>query len=176
MLQTEPYGGSNIYFQMLKGVRMATTNYIAIAEDDVLYVKEHFNYRPPLDTFAYNMNRFNVFTWGKPIYFWKHRMGNFTLVAPRLLALEALEERFNKYPKGLPLSGELGRENVEKKLKVTVRKSMWFQTETSLVHVDHELGIDRLAVTHRKGRGILQCYDIPHWGKAEDVIKQFKQV
>lgn len=27
-----------------------------------IYPKEHFEYRPPLDTFAYNMNRFGLFT------------------------------------------------------------------------------------------------------------------
>lgn len=173
ILQTEPYGDSNIYFQMLKGARMATTDYIAIAEDDVLYPREHFVYRPPINTFAYNLNRFNLFTWGKPTYSWKNRMGNFTLVAPRKLTIEALEERFKKYPKGTPISGELGRENVERKLGLTQRKSAWFTTETSLIHIDHEFGIDRLAQTHRKGKGILQSYDIPYWGKAEDIIKKF---
>src|SRR5260221_1118304 len=122
MLQTEGYGPSNIYFQMLKGAKVATTDYIAVAEDDVLYPKEHFEYRPAIDTFAYNLNRFNLFTWGTPTYSWKNRMGNFTLVAPRKLTVEALEERFNKYPNGTPVSGELGRENAEIKLGLTIRK------------------------------------------------------
>ena len=50
---------------------------------------------------------------------------------------------------------------------------MWFSTEVSIVRIDHELGIDRLARTHRKGMGILRAYDIPYWGKAEDLIKKF---
>lgn len=176
MLQTEPYGISNIYYQLLRGAKEATTDYIGVAEDDILYPKEHFEYRPPLDTFAYNMNRFNVFTWGKPTYFWKNRMGNSTLIAPRKLTIEALEERFNKYPNGTPggFTGELGRSNIEDKLGVTHRKSTWFSTEISIVKIDHELGIDRLARTHRKGMGILRAYDIPYWGKAEDIIKKFK--
>ena len=115
ILQTAEYGISNIYYQLLKGAKRAETDFIGIAEDDILYPKEHFEYRPPEDTFAYNMNRFNVFTWGKPTYFWKDRMGNFTLIAPRKLAIEALEERFSKYPNGTPagITGELGRANVE---------------------------------------------------------------
>lgn len=175
VLQTEPYGISNIYVQLLKGARMAETDYIAVAEDDALYPKEHFEYRPPLDTFAYNQNRFNLFTWGKPTYSWKNRMGNFTMIAPRKLLIEALEERFQKYPKGTPdgITGELGRLNVEDKLGVTHRKAIWFSTEISIIHIDHEYGIDRLARTHRKGKGILQSYDIPYWGKAEDIIKKF---
>lgn len=175
LLQTEPYGISNIYYQLLKGAKSASTDYIGVAEDDILYPKEHFEYRPPLDTFAYNMNRFNVFTWGKPTYFWKNRMANSTLIAPRKLTIKALEERFSKYPNGTPPSftGELGRSNIEDKLGVTRRKSTWFSTETSVIKIDHELGIDRLARTHRKGMGILRAYDIPYWGKAEDIVKQF---
>lgn len=176
ILQDEPYGISNIYFQLLKGARIAETEYIGVAEDDILYPKEHFEFRPSLDTFAYNMNRFNVFTWSrKPTYFWKNRMGNSTLIAPRKLTIEALEERFNKYPNGTPPSftGELGRSNIEDKLGVTRRKSAWFQTEISIIKIDHEHGIDRLARTHRKGMGILRAYDIPYWGKAEDIVKQF---
>ncbi len=175
LLDTEPYTISNIYFQLLRGAKEATTDFIAVAEDDTLYPKEHFEYRPPEDTFAYNMNRFGLFTWGRPTYFWKNRISNSTLISPRKLAIAALEERFAKYPKGTPggFTGELGRNNIEDKLRLTRRKSTWFSTETSVVRVDHELGIDRLSRTHRKGMGILRAYDIPYWGKAEDIIKKF---
>lgn len=176
LLDTEPYEVSNIYFQLLRGAKEAKTDYIAVAEDDTLYPKEHFEYRPPMDTFAYNQNRFGLFTWGKPTYFWKDRISNSTLIAPRRLAIEALEERFNKYPNGTPkyFTGELGRPNIEDNLGVARRKSAWFSTEISVVRIDHELGIDRLSQTHRKGMGILRAYDIPYWGKAEDIIKKFK--
>lgn len=176
LLDTEPYEISNIYFQLFRGAKKATTEYIGVAEDDTLYPKEHFEYRPPLDTFAYNMNRFGLFRWSKtPTYFWKDRISNSTLIAPRRLTMEALEERFAKHPKGTPggFTGELGRPNIEEKLGVINRKSTWFSTETSIVRVDHELGIDRLSRTHRKGMGILRAYDIPYWGRAEDIVKKF---
>src|SRR5437016_5786451 len=51
ILQTEPYGTSNIWVQLLKGAKTATTKFIAVAEDDVLYPKEHFEFRPPEDLF-----------------------------------------------------------------------------------------------------------------------------
>ncbi len=176
LLDTEPYKISNIYFQLLRGAKHATTDFIAVAEDDTLYPKEHFEFRPPTDTFAYNMNRFGVFSWGKPTYFWKDRISNSTLVAPRKLAIEALEERFNKHPGGTPshFTGELGRVNIEDKLGVTHRKFMWFSTETSIVRVDHEKGVDKLSQSHRKGMGILRAYDIPYWGPASDIVKRFK--
>ena len=101
-------------------------------------------------------------------------MGNFALIAPRKLTIEALEERFAKYPKGTGgHTGELGRPIVEDKLGVTHRKSVFFSTELSIIHIDHEYGIDRLARTHRKAPGILRSYDIPYWGKAEDIVKKF---
>lgn len=175
VLQTGDYGVSNIYFQLLKGAKTATTDYIAVAEDDILYPKEHFQHRPPEDSFAYNQNRFNIFTWGQPTFFWKNRMTNSTLIAPRKLVIEALEERFKKYPidTSTAIIGELGRAFVENKFGLTPRKSVWFATEISIISIDHEYGIDHLAVTHRKRKGILQAYDIPYWGRAEDIIKQF---
>jgi hypothetical protein len=175
-LQDEkPYGASNIYYQILRGAKMATTDYIGIAEDDTLYPPHHFEFQPPQDTFAYNQNKFGLFTWGRPTYFWKDRIKNSTMIAPRKLAIEALEERYNKYPNGTPegSTGELGRPNVESKLGVSQHKTMWFSTDYSIIAVDHEFGIDRLARSHRKGMGILRAYDIPYWGRAEDIVKRF---
>lgn len=176
LLDKEPYKISNIYLQLLRGAKEAKTDYIGVAEDDTLYPKEHFEYRPPEDTFAYNINRFGVFRWSRrPTYFWKDRMSNSTLIAPRRLTIEALEERFDKYPDGTPshFTGELGRPNIEEKLGLKHRKTAWFSSEVSVVRIDHELGIDRLSRTHRKGMGILRAYDIPYWGKAEDLVRKF---
>jgi hypothetical protein len=177
ILQDQPYSASNIYFQLLRGAKIATTDYIGVAEDDMLYPKEHFEYRPPLDVFAYNMNKFSLFTWGKPTYFWKDRVSNSTLIASRRLIIEALEERFNKHPNGTPqgITGELGRRKVDDTLGLTPHKSAWFSTDTSVIRIDHEYGIDHLTRTHRKKMGILRSYDIPYWGKATDLIKKFKE-
>jgi len=173
LLDTQEYTPSNIYFQLLRGAKEAKTDFVAVAEDDTLYPKEHFEYRPPQDCVAYNMNRFGLFTWGRPTYFWKDRISNSTLIAPRALIIEALEERFAKHPNGLPHVGEIGRGNIEDMIGVTKRKAVWFSTEISVVRIDHELGIDRLARTHRKGMGILRSFDIPYWGRAEDLVKKF---
>lgn len=176
LLDTEPEGISNIYFQMLRGARMAQTDYIGIAEDDTLYLREHFSlFRPADDTFAYNINRFNVFTWGRPIYFWKDRYSNSTLIAPRRLMIEALEERFAKWPNGTPkgYTGELGRPNIDIKLGLTPHKVVEFETYESVVRVDHDFGVDRLARSHRKGQGPLKALDIPRWGRARDIVKKF---
>lgn len=46
ILQDKPKSLSNIYWQLLRGVKMATTDYIAVVEDDSFYPKEHFLYKP----------------------------------------------------------------------------------------------------------------------------------
>lgn len=177
LLQTEPYGISNIYFQLLRGAKKATTDYIALAEDDTLYPKKHFQYRPPFDTFAYNKNKLGLFTWGYPVYYRKVKITtNCTLVAPRKLTIEALEERFEKYLDGVPQEycGELGKPKVEDNLGLTRHKSEWFSTEIPIINIDHEYGLDYLSKIHRKKLGMRQYHDIPYWGRAEELIKKFE--
>lgn len=177
ILQTEPKSSSNVYWQLLKGAKIATTEYVAVAEDDTLYPKEHFLFRPKKDEFAYNMNHWHLFTWGRPTYSWKPRKGNYSMIAPRELLIEALEERFKKFPNNtIPprLAGELGRNNLEKIMHVTIRKSVEFYTNISIINFNHDSGSDVLQRNHRKRLGNLQAYDIPHWGKAEDLVKYYR--
>jgi len=164
----------NIYLQMLEGAKVATTPYIAIAEDDVLYSKEHFHdFRPPIDTFAYDMNRLGLFTWKKnPMYFFKNRVSNSMLIAPRELMIEALEERF-KSNNAYKIHGELGRNNIEDKLGITRRKKAEFFSEMSSIRFDHELGYDHASRHHRKKEGPIKAYDIPEWGRADGLVKKF---
>ena len=170
-------GVDNIYRQMLRAAKVAETKYVAIAEDDALYNKEHFNfYRPEKDTFAYDQNRFALFTWGVPTYSWRNRKSNCSLIAPRKLMIEALEERFAKYPESIPekLVGELGRERIERNLGVTLRKSVEVFSEVSVIQINHEAGSECPQVKHKKRLGQIKAYDIPHWGRAEDLLKKYK--
>ncbi len=177
ILQTGSYGTSNIYFQLLRGAKLATTPFIGVAEDDALYPTKHFHcFRPPLDTFAYNHNRLGIYTWGKPTYSWKYRPSNATLIAPRQLLIETLEERFKKYPKGTPdeLTGEVGRPTIERRLGVNHRKIMNFETMVSVLRFDHDFGTDSLAKSHNKKMGAMRSYHVPTWGKAKDIVKKFR--
>lgn len=166
----------NIYRQMLRGIKLAKTPFIAMAEDDTLYTEEHFTiFRPPLDTFAYNQNRLALFIWGQPMYNWRNRISNATLIAPRELAIEALEERFKKWPNTIPdpIVGELGRARVDRNLGITVRKLVEFYSETSLVQFNHEMASERAQRRHTKRPGPIKAYDIPYWGRAIDLKKKF---
>lgn len=177
VLQVGPKCPDTIYREMLRGAKLATTPYIAVAEDDTFYPKEHFDfYRPEKDTFAYNQNRFSLFTWGVPTYNWRNRKSNAALIAPRELLIEALEERFKKYPDAIPekIVGELGRPMVEKNLRVTIRKSVEVFSEISVIQINHEYGSDDRARRHRKALGPIKAYDIPFWGKAADLIGHYK--
>lgn len=177
ILDNEPKSLSNIYKQLLRGCQRAETPYIAVAEDDTLYPYEHFHgYRPPLNAVAYNLNRMGLFTWRKPTYFWKNRISNSVLIASRGYLMDALEERFRKWPDGTPdnLTGEVGRAIIENNLGISTRNVIDFTTEVSVVRVDHPFGSDHLAISKRKRMGICQSYDIPYWGKASDIISKFK--
>lgn len=87
----------NLYKQVLVAVREATTPYVAIAEDDTIYSKEHFEYRP--QTIAYDLNKWSIFTW-RPTVFSKRRDRRVMSMctAPREMLLNTLEERYRKYP------------------------------------------------------------------------------
>ena len=189
LLQTEEQTHSNIYKQMLRGAKLATTPYISVAEDDTLYHKDHFDfYRPPLDTFAYNLNRWSLYTWGEPTYSFKIRKSNCSCILPREEAISELEERFAKYPNGIPhnLNGELGYENVERRLGTKIRKFIYIYSNISVIQFDHIYGTrgknrsytpttDEAHEKHikRKRMGFVRAYDIPYWGKSKELVKNF---
>lgn len=176
LLDTQPQSISNIYYQMLQGAKTASTHYVAVVEDDTIYPPEHFDYQPSDDVFAYNINRFNVFTWGRSMYHYKNRVSNSTLVCNRELMVKALEERFSKYPDGTPtgITGELGRDNIANKLGLPHYPLTTFETYFSVVRVDHQWGVDTLSRSRRKGPGMLKAYDLPLWGRAKDLVAMFK--
>ena len=97
LLDNGPKSTDNIYRQMLRAAKVASTPYVAVAEDDVLYNQDHFIFfRPPVDTFAYNQNRLALFMWSKPQFNWRNRKSNCSLIASRSLMIESLEERFSR--------------------------------------------------------------------------------
>ncbi len=158
----------NIYRQILRGAKLATTPYIAIAEDDTLYHRSHFEFKPPLDTYAFEGHRWGLFTWGKPTFYWSDRISNGAMIAPRELTISSLEERFEKYPENN--LGELGK---EKGTKIDRKKSMIYYSQISMIFLSHKGGLDPLENNGRKAMGKCQAYRIPFWGEAEEVAKHY---
>ncbi len=170
----EKMGEQMIYQRLLEGCKEATTPYIAVIEDDVLYPPEHFKFRPKMDEFAYNQHRWALFAWGEPTYNWRNRVSNCSLIAPRLLAIEALEERNHKYPTKWPYVGELGRWRIEKVLEVTKRKLVEWYSTVGIIQINHDDASEERQRIHWKDLGPVRAFDIPVWGKADDLIKKFK--
>ncbi len=171
----EKMGYETIYKRMLEGAKQATTLFVAVIEDDVLYPPEHFHYRPKMDEFAYNQHRWALLAWNPSMYSWRNRFSNCSLIAPRELMIEALEERFAKWPNGIPQEwcGELGRKNVDRWLNVTPRKSVIWYSKIGLVQINHDDATEDRQKRHRKDFGPVKAYDIPKWGKAEELIKLY---
>jgi len=189
--QDEEQTHDKIFRLMLQGAKVATTDYIAMVEDDMLYSADHFELRPPLDTFGYNWNRWVMFTWGEPIYSFKRRLCNGCSILPRIEMIDALEERYAKWKDGMPhlLAGELGYAKVENNLGVRVRKAIPMYSKTPVVQIQHTFGtpgigvpasklkpgdtIDLEARKTRRRHGMMRAYEIPFWGRSEDLIKHF---
>lgn len=164
-----------IYRRMLEGAKQASTPFVAVIEDDVLYPIEHFDYRPKMDEFAYNQHRWALLAWNPTMYSWRNRKSNCSLIAPRELMIEALEERFAKHPNGIlpEHCGELGRKNVERWLGVSPRKSVEWYSKIGLVQINHDDASEDRQKRHRKDFGPVKAYDIPRWGRAEELIKHY---
>ena len=167
----------NIYRQMLIGTKEAKTPFVAFAEDDTLYPYEHFHsFLPETNEFGYNLSRWSIYTWLKsPVYSIKFRKVNTCLIAPRDLFIEAIEERFAKYPDDSKVDlgcwGEPGR--YEKELGVTRRKSTQFMSEVPVISFSHPDAIGYGIQGKHKATGPIKAYDVPVWGKASDVLERF---
>ena len=174
LIDDGPKSHENMYRQLVAAARLATTPYIAVAEDDALYPPHHFReFRPQLDQVSYDRNRWSLFTWTN-MYNIKDRISNCTMIGGREYYIDAWEERWRKFPDGLPPHrvSEIGRNNQEEWMGVSLRNRVdWWCTEPT-VHVNHPNGTDSTEFRKRMGR--VRAYDIPFWGKATDIIKEYR--
>jgi hypothetical protein len=158
----------NIYKNILRACNASKTPYIAIAEDDTLYHKSHFEYRPSMDTYAFNSHRFGLFTWGKPMFYYKDRISNACMIAPRELVIKSLEDRFTKYPHSN--IGELGK---EKGTGLDRKKTVLFESDIAVVYLSHTKSLDPTEQHKSKKMGAVRAIEIPHWGRAEYIRSKF---
>jgi hypothetical protein len=160
----ESYGITNFYKQILRGAKEAKTKYIAMAEDDTLYSKEHFQLRPPPGMIGYDMSKWCLLTWGKPTYYHKIRITNATLIAERDMIIDILEERFAQDPNSD--KGEIGYD----------RRSSVLHLYAGIpsIQLHHAFGLDVTAKHRTKRMSPIKAYDIPYWGKADELVAHFK--
>lgn len=176
---------TNYYVQLLKAARLVSTPYIAIIEDDTLYSKDHFTcYRPPLDTFAYNIHRWSVATWGEPVYSKKDLKAGAAGIYPRFELIDALEEKLSVVPLNASpdygfIMGEPGTGG-EARLNIKIRKSKGFNSVIPIIQFNHDYfsnarnDKEMIARRHTKSFGIVRAYDIPYWGRADKLISRFR--
>jgi hypothetical protein len=124
----------NIYWQVLQGAKRAKTDYVALCEDDCLYVPEHFNYRPAADRFAYNLNRWLLHT-EDAMYSYRKRPVLSQCIAPRQLLIDCLERRFQLKEIPKKYCGEPGL--FDHKLGLPKLKYETFETKEPNVVVCH---------------------------------------
>jgi len=174
-----PRSHLQIYRNALEGAKQATTKYIGIAEDDVLYSADHFNHRPEPGVFLYDKNVWTIYTWVKPaIFSYKDRRNMYSLICERDLFIEAMEERFAKI-KDENISEEwLGGHwaepgRYEQHLGVTKRNSATFYAKEPSVAFSHETALSFAGLGKRKRLGDLKALEIPLWGRADDIIQYY---
>lgn len=178
IIQTEPISHRSMYRQLLNAAKLATTPFVAVAESDVLYTREHFEfYRPPMDAVAYDMSRWILFTWNPSVFSHRRRITNATLIAPREYLIDALEERYGDNST-CPDDriGEVGRHIHEKALSITLHNAIEVWCNAPSVQIYHENTIFFQQAHHptRKRMGEIKAYDIPNWGKSVDLIKHYR--
>jgi len=160
----------NIYRQILIAAMFAQTDFIACAEDDILYNKEHFRYRPQHDEFAYNMNRWSLDSRG--FYYYRPWVGMCCCVAPRRLLIEALTQRVALYPDAIPMGvpqpAEPGKR--DEKFGLKKQKLKKFHTKEPVIIFNHRSGLGGK-------RKILETdwleTAVEPWGEAYDMLKKF---
>lgn len=173
----------NIYRQILAGCKAAKTEFVAMAEDDILYSYAHFHTQVPKPgKFLYDMEKVSLFTWTKPAMFsfrTNRRVIN-QLIANRELLIEALEERFAKVEERMSKGekeedlisfwGDIGR--YERHLGVTPREVEEFYCEKPSVVFTHPKAFG-YEMNHgkRKKLGDVKIIELYQWGRAEDVLK-----
>jgi len=157
----------NVYQQILMGAKQAKTKYVACAEDDALYVPEHFEHIPPDDTFIYNVNRWSV---TRDFYYYRQRRLMSMCIASTQLMIDTLETRFAKYSEVAPHFGEPGR--FEHKLGLPPVKIDSFKTEVPTLTFVHR---PSLSGRRKLLPGDLIEKELPYWGSATELWDRIYQ-
>lgn len=169
----------NIYRQALYGAQLADTKYIALAEDDVLYSPDHFKHRSDDGMFAYNLGAWNIYTWNDPPIF-SHKAGGRKnlngLICERELFIEAMEERFARWPDDSKIDLSIWAEpgKYERQLGVTERETEAFYTDPPNIVFSHKRELSYKHLGTRKKLGEFRATELPYWGSAEHVMEMYR--
>jgi len=177
----------SLFYQTLIGAEAAKTRYIALAEHDCLYTKEHFNWIPPSDNiFYYNVNQWLV-QWNNKIagqYSYFRRKCMSQLICNRELYIHAVKDRLILLENGYIIKkGKLGacepgvcdnrvafiRNKAELAKFKDIGKQEKFKAmgfRTTIPNLDIRHG-DNFSGNRRANK---KCYSIPYWGSFHKVM------
>lgn len=164
----------SLYRQILAGAKKAKTPYIAMCEDDILYSRDHFFKRRPKHNFAYNLNKWSIFSWHKnPLFSFKVRTVIAQCICRTNLMIEALEERLGTDipPERLHYLVEPGR--YEARLGLTPRKRETFYSDEPNIVIEHLYGLSGINQGSYKRMGPVRAESIPNWGSPSQILLQY---
>ena len=159
----------NLYYQQLIGLREVKTKWVAFAEDDSLYTKEHFAYRPPDETtVSYNKNFWFLDT----REFWtKGHIGTFGAISATKYVLEALEGRYERFPEEiLPRNSQRWfwmDYGFDDRLGLPKCNTEQFSTEIPLITFAHYAAT--YGKPQRRMRTSSAVDELPYWGRAVEL-------
>lgn len=170
-----------IYKQVLIGAKEANTKYVAMAEDDMLYSPEHFQYRPPADDMlSYDINKWSIFSWVvPPILSYRVRRLMNSLITTKEALVNTLEERYTKYPvlEKIPKElfklywGEPGR--FEGHLGITPVKTEEYSSPVPNIMFSTSEALGYIDLGQRKAHNKIRSNKVEPWGTAEEILKLY---
>ena len=171
-----------MYQQVLIGAKEAKTEFVFLCEDDMLYHPTHFDYRPEGDVFAYNINKWSIFSWVEPSFFsYRLRKLMNSLIVRREALIKNLEERYAKYPvydkiefeKIRKYWGEPGK--YENHLGINTIETEEYKSEypNVMFSTPEALGFEGLG--KRKAHSSIRVNEVASWGTAESILKLYKK-
>lgn len=172
-----PRSQASIYRQVLIGAKEAKTQYVFILEDDTLYSETHFKFRPKPGHWGYNMNSWNIYTWGEPVFSYKAPGGRRNLnglICERQMLIDHLEERFRLWPGEVDINifGEPGK--YDNQLGTTPHPSQDFYTNPPNIVFSHQANLQFQGLGTRKALGQIRATSIPYWGDAKTIRSYYE--
>ena len=155
----------NVFRQIQIGCEAATTPFVAMAETDCLYPKEHFEFRPPKIGSVYR----NHHLWILYLKWKKFRQKEYSLcnqIAGREFLIDAIKKCLEGKPMWDPVMEHW--DTPGKKPPHIFAKRTWgvFKTEIPCINVMHKQGMHRSTGTFGPS-----VKELPHWGNSRQLIK-----
>lgn len=129
-----------MFQQILAGLSLLDTDFVALAEHDVLYAPEHFQFRPPRrDVYYYNQNVWTVSArTGETLF--RYRNSTSQLIADRCLLIDHYRERIARTEKeGFSFRNgfEPGTRSTRHSGYDDFKNSAWFSSRPNIDIRDH---------------------------------------